>query len=258
MCTVVILRRGGHAWPLLLAANRDERLDRPWDPPGPWWPGDGAPAEGLVAGRDRLAGGTWMALGGDVVVAVLNRVGSLGPAAGRRSRGELPLLAAGAGNAAAGARCLAALDAGQWRPFNAVVADRDAAYFVRGLGAGRPECRALPDGLTMITAHDPDDLASPRVRRHLPRFRAAVPPEPDARDWRGWEALLADDGPDEAGDVAAALRVPTTDGFGTVCASLLALGAGGERRWRFAAGPAGTAPFHDVPLGVLSAAPPPQ
>ena len=69
MCTVVILRRGGHPWPLLLAANRDERLDRPWDPPGPWVPGacppgpDGPTTDGLVAGRDRLAGGTWMALG---------------------------------------------------------------------------------------------------------------------------------------------------------------------------------------------------
>ena len=39
----------------LLAANRDERLDRPWDPPAEWWPD----RLGMVGGRDRDAGGTW-------------------------------------------------------------------------------------------------------------------------------------------------------------------------------------------------------
>ena len=38
MCTVILLHRPGHAWPVLVAANRDEMLDRAWDPPGPWWP----------------------------------------------------------------------------------------------------------------------------------------------------------------------------------------------------------------------------
>ena len=33
MCTLVILRRPGHDWPLILAANRDEMLDRPWQLP---------------------------------------------------------------------------------------------------------------------------------------------------------------------------------------------------------------------------------
>ncbi|MBR0678152.1 NRDE family protein, partial [Roseomonas alkaliterrae] len=89
MCTVIVLRRPHHPWPLLLAANRDERLDRPWDPPAAWWP----ESPGLIGGRDRSAGGTWMALGpGGVVAAVLNRPGSLGPEAGKRSRGELPLV----------------------------------------------------------------------------------------------------------------------------------------------------------------------
>jgi hypothetical protein len=36
----------------------------------------------------------------------------------------------------------------------------------------------------MITAHDPDDPDSPRVARHLARFKAAEPPTRD--DWRAW------------------------------------------------------------------------
>ena len=54
MCTVVILRRPGHDWPLILATNRDEMTDRPWRPPGRHWPDR---AE-VTAGRDELAGGT--------------------------------------------------------------------------------------------------------------------------------------------------------------------------------------------------------
>jgi hypothetical protein len=231
MCTVILLRRPGADWPLLLAANRDERLDRPWDPPGPYWPG-------LVAGRDRLAGGTWMGMSeAGVVAAVLNRPGSLGPAAGKRSRGELPLLALAEPDAAAAARALAALDAGDWRPFQMVVADARAAFFVAGEGAGRPRAEALPEGVSFVTAHPPNDLSSPRTRRHLPRFEAAAPPDPARGDWAAWAALLGDS--DEAEGHAATLNVPPRGGFGTVCQSLVALGAGGELVWRFAAPPGG-------------------
>lgn len=253
MCTVILLRRPGHPWPLLLAANRDERLDRPWDPPAAHWPD----RPGVIGGRDRTAGGTWLAMNRHgVVAAALNRPGSLGPAPGYRSRGELPLLALEHPSAARAAEALSALPAGAWRSFNLVVADAESAVFLRGLGNGQPEAEPLPDGISMVTAHDPNDPASPRTARHLPRFRAAPPPEPDSGDWAAWEALLADDGFSPEAGPAEALRVPPRNGFGTVCASLIALGAGsgdGPRRqrpriWRFCPGPAGTAPFRSIPL----------
>lgn len=248
MCTVILLRRPGHPWPLLLAANRDERLDRTWDPPAAHWPD----RPGLIAGRDRSGGGSWMGMRGGVVAAVLNRPGSLGPAPGKRSRGELPLVALQEMTAEAAAVRLAALDASAWRPFNMVVADASAAFFLRGLGAGRPEALPLPDGVSMVTAHDPNDLTSPRTRRHLPRFQAAPPPNPATCDWAGWEALLADDSPGPEGP-GGALNVPPRDGFGTVCASLVALGAAGGRVWRFSPGPPAPGGFVDVTSGADSA-----
>ena len=189
-----------------------------------------------------------MAMGpSGLLVAVLNRAGSLGPIPGKRSRGELPLCAAAYGSAAAAAAALRDLDASAWRPFNLVLADAREAFFLRGLGAGRPEVMPLGPGVTMVTAQDPNDLASPRTRRHLPRFRAASPPDPTGGDWASWEALLADAEVGEGG-IAEALRVPAVRGFGTVCASLAALGAGGERQWRFCPAPPGTAPFDKVAL----------
>src|SRR5580692_6034265 len=119
MCTVVILARPNHAYPLHLAANRDEMLARAWDPPAAYWPEQ----PDVIAGRDRSGGGTWMGINGaGVIAAVLNRPGSLGPAAGKRSRGELPLLALREGSARAAAEAIAGLDAGLWRSFNMVLA----------------------------------------------------------------------------------------------------------------------------------------
>jgi len=237
MCTVILLRRPGAEWPLLLAANRDERLDRPWEPPAEHWPG-------VVGGRDTLAGGTWMAMNRHgVVAAVLNRAGSLGPDPAKRSRGELPLLALGEATAAAAAARMAALDAMLWRPFNLVLADGATAWFIAGLGSACPEAMALPEGVSMVTAHPPNDLTSPRTARHLPRFEAAAPPNPP--DWGGWPDLLSD----PEGATAQALNVPPLGGFGTVCSSLVGLSRGGERHWLFAPGPPDRVDFTPVMLG---------
>ena len=237
MCTVITLQRPGHTWPLLLAANRDERLDRPWDPPAEYWPD----RPGVIAGRDRLAGGTWMGMNeAGLVAAVLNRTGSLGPAPGKFSRGMLPLLALEHSSAAEAADAILASSGPDYRSFNLVLADRSSVWFVRNDETGRLSATALPPGLHMVTAHDPDDETSPRVARHLTRFRSADAPEPPV--WRDWPHLLAD----SAGPRIAALTVPPENGFGTVCASLLGIPAQGAASWLFAPGPASRAAFSNV------------
>ena len=230
---------------MLLAANRDERLDRAWDIPGEYWPEQ----HSVVAGRDRFGGGTWMAMRGGMVAAVLNRPGSLGPVPGKRSRGELPLMALRHRSVSEAYTALLALDGGAYRSFNMVLADRASAYFVRGLGHGRSEGWALEPGLHMVTAHDPNDLGSRRTRAHLPRFAAAAAPDPTRGDWAAWQALLAD----ASGPAAAALNVPPRGGFGTVCSSLVGLPSEGAPVWLFAAGPPDQAPF--TPVAMASPAP---
>src|SRR6202162_6241543 len=138
MCTVVLLSRPDHACPLVLAANRDEMLNRAWDPPVAWWPDQ----PDVIAPRDRSGGGTWMGLNRHgMVAAVLNRPGSLGPAAGKRSRGELPLLALGETCRADAVETIASIDAGLWRGFNLVIADRTGATFMRGADYGNPSAQ---------------------------------------------------------------------------------------------------------------------
>ena len=175
-----------------------------------------------------------------VVAAVLNRPGTLGPAAGKRSRGELPLIALDHPTAAAAAEAMTALDASAWRGFNMVLADGAGAWFARGVGHGRPRAASLPPGVSMITAHDPNDLASPRTARHLLRFEAAQPSGAD--DWQAWREILAD----RRGDQAEQINVVPANGFGTVCSCFVVLPARGIPIWLFADGAPDEAVFRPV------------
>lgn len=246
MCTLVLARRPRHPWPLLLAANRDEMAGRPWTAPGRHWPD----RPELVAGRDDLAGGSWLGVNDfGVVAAILNRLGTLGPQPGKRSRGELVLEALDHADAAEAAKAFAHLDGRAWRPFNMVVADNRDAFWIRSDGSPRVGIHPIGEGVHMLTAQDLDDPSSPRIRSFLPRFAAAMPPDPGTEDWDGWKALLADPGSDGAGEEAAAMCFTRPDGFGTVSSSLIALsemGAVIPSRWLFAAGRPDRAPYRPV------------
>ena len=249
MCTLVILCRPGHAWPLILATNRDEMGDRPWKPPARHWPN----RPQVVAGLDLLAGGTWLGLNDSGVVAgVLNRPHSLGPRPHFRSRGELPLEALDHSEAAAAAEAISHIEAASYRPFNMVVADAGCAFWLRNRGDGTGvEAMEIEAGLSMITAHDLNDPGSPRIARYLPLFRAADPPHPEAGDWSSWSPLMAARDHDPVHGPGGAMLVAGDDGFGTVSSSLVALGPGddGGRVWLFAAGPPGEAGYEPVSLG---------
>ncbi len=224
MCSI-ILSIGAEG--VFAAANRDEMTNRPWEAPAEYWPG-------ICGGRDSVAGGTWLALNRHgVMAAVLNREGTLGPAPGKESRGGLPLRALQHASAAAGAEAIGALDAGVFRAFNLVLADAGGAFFIRGLGTGRPEILSLTQGVHMITAGEPDDMARPRIAKHLPRFQSA----PFAQ----WGRLLAGSPEDRVDQIN--IKASENGGFGTVCASLVSLAHGSVTEHMFAAGPPDIAEF---------------
>lgn len=253
MCSVVILLRPGQDWPVLIGANRDEMKQRPWAPPARHWPD----RPEVAAGRDLLAGGSWMGLNDHgVVAAIMNRMNTLGPAQGKRSRGELVLEALDHADARAAAGALADIDPEAYRPFNLILADNRDAYWLRNLGSRAPGrgmiLERLPAGLSMITAHDRNDRAgSKRIAHFLPRFETAAVPDPAAGDWQAWEALLKDRTPAPGGSVYDAMCILGEDGFETVSSALLALPkAGLERRpiWRFAAGRPDLFPYENLKL----------
>jgi uncharacterized protein with NRDE domain len=249
VCTLIILRRPGHPWPVLIAANRDELGRRAAVPPARHWPD----RPGVVAGLDVAAGGSWLGLNDDgLVAAVMNRTGTLGPAAGKRSRGELVLEALDHAEADAAAGALADLNPAAYRPFNLVLADPGRAYWVRHDGAGPIRVHPIPPGLHLLSATELDDPEHPRIALHRPRFLAAALPRPESGDWAAWRALLADpDYPESLGPEAAMVQ-ERPDGFGTRSSALIALPAYPRRnappRWLHAEGRPDRTPFLPVTL----------
>ena len=173
MCLLVCVRNADGG--LLVAANRDERYDRPSRRPF-LWPTDPP----VLAGRDERAGGTWLAVNAcGLLAAVTNRPTAGGDDPTRPSRGELPLLAC---------RCLSAADARaalaerladrRYNGFNLLVADAEAAFAIEAPGAA-PAFRDVPPGLHAVANGAWDDPADARVARAL-ELRKAGPPDADS------------------------------------------------------------------------------
>jgi hypothetical protein len=249
MCTFIILRRAGHDWPVLIAANRDEMIDRPWLPPGRHWPD----RPEVIAGQDTLAGGSWLGINDHGVVAgILNRHGSLGPSPGQRSRGELVLEALDHADAREAAEALSHLEPAAYRTFNLMIADNRDAFWLRHADpSGTLPISVVPveAGLHLIASGDLDDDELPRLKRYRPLFAAGTP-DPTRGDWRVWESLLTDGNVKPGEEPQSVMRFDTGRGFATVSSSLIALPAiehaEMKPRFRFAAHKPTPSPWRDV------------
>jgi uncharacterized protein with NRDE domain len=224
LCTVFAEVPFAGTRPMLIAAIRDEVVSRPSLPPGYHWAGEYG---GILGGLDVVAGGTWLAVhpARGAASFVLNLPG---PAPHRAlSRGGLPL------------RALAHHD--WWEGLNL---DRHAGFIL-----GRATCSGLDvwtwDGRALDherpapglhgLCHTGLDSTHPRLSRHLPGFRAAVPsdplgPLPANEAWAGWSDLLSGGGiaPD---DPAALLWARSIGGenWGSRSAACVALARDGVR-----------------------------
>jgi hypothetical protein len=257
MCTAIV--SVGPGPDLLLAGVRDELTGRAWQPPARHWP----EYPELTGGLDLLAGGTWLAVapGAARVACVLNGRGQPAPAASRRSRGVLPLLAAEGKPPRDG---LAGFD-----PFHLLTGEPGRASLASWDGERLTE-RELPAGLHMVVnsglasdllaASGPGPVAGrehemARLGYFLPRLRAAALPQPRpgvpvAAAWGGWLPLLTGDG--LATDDPRALIVwrDLGDGriYGTTSISLVALSAGAVR-YDFTGHPGDPGAWQPIPLG---------
>ncbi len=249
MCTLVTLLRPGHPWPVLVGANRDEMAARPARPPARHW----ADRPEVTAGLDLGAQGSWLGVNDHgVIAAMMNRAGTLGPQAGKRSRGELVLEALDHGEADGAAGALADIDPAAYRPFNLLIADPLRAYWLRLDGEGPVAVYPIAPGLHLIAAGEMDDTADPRIAANQPRFAAAAAPDPGSGDWASWRSLLADPGYPEALGPESAMVQDREDGFGTRSSALIALpaypGFGARPLWLHAEGRPDQADYTPVDL----------
>lgn len=139
MCLIVFAWQPGHALPLLVAANRDEFYARPSLPLAAW-----EDAEGVFAGRDLEAGGTWLGLGPAGRFAALTNVRDPSQALGKRSRGELVADFLRGGGNPADYLAQVAGRAADYSGFNLLIGDRHQLWHYNPR-VGPP--RLLPAGI---------------------------------------------------------------------------------------------------------------
>jgi len=168
VCTLAIYFQTSAAFPVVVAANRDEFYERPAAPPTqlvdePW----------IVAGYDVRAGGTWLGVNAcNLVAGVLNRRSSTAPDLSRRSRGLLCLEALHERSVNA-ARALVQHQAGRlYNPFNLLIAAPDAACVIGNVSGAMLETPLEP-GLHLLTNLELNDPECPRIAKSYGLFEEA-------------------------------------------------------------------------------------
>jgi uncharacterized protein with NRDE domain len=238
MCTVLLRIDPGSPWPVLLGAIRDEFVERPWDPPARHW--SDAWSE-LVGGRDRQAGGTWLAVDprAPALAALLNggRRDDLPDGAARPTRGTLSLraLAPRADDAGPvpGAEELEAYDR-----FHLLRATPEQQELWSWDGSTLAHV-VLEPGLHIIVNGGLDIDSDPLVPHFAPLLAEVLDADLAADHWGGWPALLSGDG--LPGDDERALVVEKLiegRAYGSTSGALVALSADGQVRYDFTATPA--------------------
>lgn len=229
MCLVLVAVDPHGDVPIVVAANRDERHDRPADALD-WW----HDRPGILAGRDRVAGGTWFGVASDGRFATVLNDHRFEPPAGAPSRGEL---------------VPGFLESGQpqaWMDRLSADRQRYAGFHLLGGGpAGLKYCASVARAPVLLGpgVHTVDnaglDIDDPRSHRARSRLGPVLGGEPEAILER-----LGDCGPtgDGQGDRRPIfIRDPV---FGTRCSTVMRIDAAGNaivRERRFDA--------HGQPLG---------
>jgi uncharacterized protein with NRDE domain len=227
MCTLALFFKIIDGYPIVVAANRDERYDRPAAPPALI---DANPK--IIAGTDLRAGGTWLGANEyGLLVGILNRRanGVTSVKANPRSRGLLcrDLLRL---RTSAEAREFLSRHRDQYNPFTLLFVDPQAGG-VSFNATGIIATRDLAAGLHVFSSAAVIDTASGKADRAYGRFLAwaAHPPPVGESTWLdGLRTLLADHSTTDNDQPRDAVCVHGAES-GTVSSSIVSYSAAAKR-----------------------------
>nr|WP_244995525.1 NRDE family protein [Halomicroarcula pellucida] len=241
VCTIVLAWQVFEGTPVAFAANRDERVDRPSEPPAVrHW------GARVVAPADSEANGTWEGYNEHGLLAAVTNRWVDADLAGERSRGLLVRDCLGHETAEDAARAVErATREAEYDGFNLLLADENAALLLEWDGQlavrnFQPGVHVVvnvgADGDYRIPGHRPDVGEQQAVNADRLREAIQVDPGEGLDDWLDRTSeTIADH------DYGVCVH---GDGFGTRSSSLIALGE--HRRYEFAAGPPCTTEYHPV------------
>ena len=223
MCTLLILYRPNNKWPLILAGNRDEMKNRPWLPPGKHW----ANYNGIIAGKDITAGGSWLGLNNSGLVAtVLNRSNSLGPNTSKNSRGNLIIDILKNETLDSALSYIKFLDNTKWKPFNLFIANNKKAYWIKSTEKDKISINIVPEGKHFLDSYGLNNNESERYLNNKNKFESLNDPNPEKPEWDEWINFLANKSyPKDKPLAAMNITDKFKKNYGTLSSSIIALPA---------------------------------
>jgi uncharacterized protein with NRDE domain len=153
-------------YPVIVAANRDEHYDRPSAPPGLW-----STEPNILAGKDLLAGGTWLGVNEHgLLVGILNRRSNSepDPLIQTRSRGLLCLDLLSL-KSAADAHAFANRHEEAYQPFTVVFVDPSEAWIATNIRR-QIKTHKLDEGLHVYSSAADFAVRSEKVDRAHVQF----------------------------------------------------------------------------------------
>jgi uncharacterized protein with NRDE domain len=214
MCWIAVLFHVNAHYPLIVAANREESRTRPSRAPFQW---AGSPT--IWAGRDELAGGTWLGVNATGLVAAVTNRPAVSRDATLRSRGLLCLDTLRCESPrSARSFFVDELSRRRFNPFNLLCVNHVAGW----VGTWQGDIRDLEPGIHIVSNFgDVDDDTLPVVREVQNRIASIDVASPVI------EELFAN-----LGSVAAQTDQPfplchAGGDYGTVSSSLVAVNADG-------------------------------
>ncbi|MFN3197666.1 MAG: NRDE family protein [Bradymonadia bacterium] len=263
MCVIGIAMHVHPQWPVIIAANRDEFLQRPTS--GPQQLGVDAQGHAFFGGRDLEKGGTWMGVGaGGFFVGLTNqRLGGGAGSPAPRSRGEVVLEALRLASVVEINAWLSTLPTADYLPFNLMYGTAEAMWVAYVRPDAAPQVEQVPSGIHALPNDVLDSPRFPRAARVVAGMGGALDGLPSDASWPDVSAslttLLADRTPpneDERAVLAAQggeldlwvaldhilIRTPV---YGTRSSTLVALSPGAVAGYGFVDGAPGDAPLVD-------------
>lgn len=247
MCTFVFAWRVFEEAPIVVAANRDERLDRRSRLPKTL---DDDPR--VIAPQDDEARGTWIGYNEDGVIASVTNRWTDFELVGERSRGLLVRDALGRRSAAAAiALAQRRTEEHEYDGFNLVVLDRERAVLLEWNGELK-RTEFDPGVHIVVNVGADEDFEIPATRSEPGRAQAK-------QTKRALTALEPDPGESPEGWLERTVSVLRDhdygfcvheNGFGTRSSSLLTLDTNGAVEYRFADGPPCETNYRDVEVSA--------
>jgi uncharacterized protein with NRDE domain len=188
MCWLAVLFQVNAHYPLIVAANREEFRGRPSLAPFPW---TGRPT--IWAGRDELAGGTWLGVNATGLLAAVTNRPAASPDPTRRSRGLLCLDTLRCDSPRAARSFVGAeLSRRRFNPFNLLCVNTLEGW----VGTWQGDIRDLAPGVHVVSNYgDVDDDTLPVVRQVRDRIASldvASPVIGDLLGSLGWVCAETD------------------------------------------------------------------